>query len=190
MKQVIIAVAFGCLLLSCKKDKNIVPVQKSFYESTGNLIVLKIGDSLECAYEYNMSSIALSNDSLPLFYEVDSNYVWPIKFLKFTPNPDTIIRFASDVETKFYTPLIEKNSLKVNTQAISYNESNFQAFDAPIPPELESKWSEVSKLDIVKQYREANPTAKIGIQKVILKEIDLEHHILTSKLKFLIYLVK
>ena len=54
------------LIFSCKKAK-VCPTNmdaKSYYQSTGNFLVLQVGNVFEEAVEFNFPNLALSNDSI------------------------------------------------------------------------------------------------------------------------------
>ena len=47
MKQIVLIILLSFIAFSCKKEKVPTSVQKSFYQSNGNFLVLKVGDELE-----------------------------------------------------------------------------------------------------------------------------------------------
>lgn len=174
---------------SCQKDKNLGALLPNYYSSNGNLIVLKVSDTLESAYEYNLGEIVLQNDSIPFNLQTFSELNGSISYLKLGQNSDTILKISSS-GVQFYTSSIPKNKLKVTFPPVGFEPANFQVMGNQGHMDLESTWGKIAKLEIVKQYRMANPTAKIGIQKVNLKEINVELGILEMKEKHLIFLVK
>lgn len=189
MKLFYLLLLLSIALQSCQKDKNVGEILPNYYVSNGNLIVLKVSDTLESAFEYNLEEKALQNYSLPLNLQTFSELNGSISYLKLGQNSDTILKISSS-GVHFYTPSIPKNKLKVISPPVAFEPANFQAMGNQGQMDLESTWGKIAKLEIVKQYRMANPTAKIGIQKVNLQEINVELEILEMKEKHLIFLVK
>ena len=99
MKEIGLIILLSFIAFSCKKEKVPTTVQKSFYQSNGNFLVLKVGDELEAAYEYQLSSTSLSNDSLPLNWDSSDAGIDGMTmhyFLTFDPNEDTIIQHVNN----------------------------------------------------------------------------------------------
>jgi hypothetical protein len=189
MKPFITIILIGLVSLSCKKDIVPAPIETNYYQSNGNLLILKIGDELEGIYEYNLASTVLNNDSLPLSIETYSNGFNNYYYLKFSPNPDTLYSYASPNFT-FYTSLIDKNELQVLDNPIPFDSALFQQIGSQYNFNYSSIWSKISKLYIVKAYRNSNPTSKIGINRIVVDQYDEELGYSIPTEKFLIYLVK
>jgi hypothetical protein len=54
MKNALIIISIGFFLIGCNKDKVQNPIieEENYYQSNGNLLILKVGDEFEEAYEY------------------------------------------------------------------------------------------------------------------------------------------
>ncbi|MCX8485736.1 MAG: hypothetical protein ORN53_00885, partial [Crocinitomicaceae bacterium] len=128
MKQICLIIILSFIAFSCKKEKVPTSVQKSFYQSNGNFLVLKVGDELEAAYEYQLSSTSLSNDSLPLNWDSSDAGIDGMTmhyFLTFVPNEDTIIQHVNNYFS-YNAQLIDTSILEKLTSSIAYNHSDFQ----------------------------------------------------------------
>jgi hypothetical protein len=189
MKQILLLFLLGFVVLSCKKDKVPPPIQTNYYNSNGNLLILKIDDELEGVCEYNLTSIALNNDSLPLYFETYSDGIYEYRYLKFTPNPDTLIQISSNNFT-FFNALIDPNELENLSASLPFDSLQFQTIGNQNNMVFSTIWSKISKLDIVKTYRSSNPTSKIGIHRVIINEYDAQLGFNIPNEKYLILLVK
>ncbi len=189
MKPFITILLTGIVSFSCKKDKVPAPIETNYYQSNGNLLILKIDDDVEGIYEYNLASTVLNNDSLPLSIETYSDGFMNYYYLKFSPNPDTLYSYTSTNFT-FYTSLIDKNELQVLDSPIPFDSALFQQIGSQNNFNYSSIWSKISKLDIVKTYRNSNPTSKIGINRVVVDQYDEELGYSIPTEKYLIFLVK
>ena len=189
MKHILIFILIGLVISSCKKDKVSVPIETNYYQSNGNFLVLKIDEDLECIYEYNLASTVLNNDSLPLYFETYSDGMNNYSYLKFMPNPDTLF-WNNWNDYTFLTDKIDKNQLKSLSNSIPFDSSQFQLIGSQINTDYSLIWSKISKLDIVKAYRNSNSNSKIGINRIVIKEFDEELGFSIPHVKHLIYLVK
>jgi hypothetical protein len=189
MKNMILIFLIGFTILGCKKDKVPIPIETAYYQSKGNLLILRIDDNFECIYEFNLASTVLNNDSLPLYYESFSDGMNNYSYLKFGPNLDTLIQNSSNNYT-FYTNQIDKNELQNLGSSIPFDSIKFQAIGTQNNFTYSKIWSKISKLDIVKTYRNSNPTSKIGINSIIINEYDEQFGLSIPNEKYLIYLVK
>lgn len=191
MKQIVLIILLSFIAFSCKKEKVPTTVQKSFYQSNGNFLVLKVGDELEAAYEYQLSSTSLSNDSLPLHWDssdagidgMTMHYV-----LTFDPNEDTIIQHVNNYFS-YNAQLIDTSILEKLTSFIAYNHSDFQVVGSSNNVNDATIWSKIANLDIVKTYRTSNPTAKIGIQRIVENVYDPQFGFSVPIEKHLVFLV-
>ncbi len=174
----------GLALSGCKK-----PEQTNFYQSNGNVLILKVDEKLEAAYEFNLTNTTLVNDSLPLIYHTISNGINQNTVLQFTPNTDTLLMISSNNFT-FYSNPIPSENLQQLQSAISFDSAFFQVIGNATNVDLASIWSKIAKLDIVKTYRSTNPAAKIGIQKLNFSEYDPQLGFSVPNEKFLVFLVK
>lgn len=105
MKLFYLLLLLSIALQSCQKDKNVGEILPNYYVSNGNLIVLKVSDTLESAFEYNLEEKALQNYSLPLNLQTFSELNGSISYLKLGQNSDTILKISSS-GVHFYTPSI------------------------------------------------------------------------------------
>ena len=189
MKHSIYLLLIGLVVFSCNKDKVPPITQTNYYQSNGNLLILKIDDELEGIYEYNLTSIALNNDSLPLYFETYSDGIYEYRYLKFTPNPDTLIQVSSNNFT-FFNALIDPDELENLSASLPFDSLQFQTIGNQNNMVFSIIWSKISKLDIVKTYRSSNPTSKIGIHRVIINEYDAQLGFNIPNEKCLIFMVK
>ena len=189
MKHSIYLLLIGLVIFSCNKDKVPPLTQTNYYQSNGNLLILKIDDELEGIYEYNLTSIALNNDSLPLYFETYSDGIYEYRYLKFTPNPDTLIQISSNNFT-FFNALIDPNELENLSASLPFDSLQFQTIGNQNNMVFSTIWSKISKLDIVNTYRSSNPTSKIGIHRVIINEYDAQLGFNIPNEKYLIFMVK
>jgi hypothetical protein len=177
---VITGLVFSC----CKK-----PEQTNFYQSNGNVFILQVDEKLEAAYEFNLTNTTLVNDSLPLIYHTVSNGINQNTVLQFTPNLDTLLEISQSNITFFTNPIASENFQQLQN-AIAFDSTFFQVIGNATNVDLASIWSKIAKLDIVKTYLNANPSAKIGIQKFIFNEYDPQLGFSVPNEKFLVFLVK
>jgi hypothetical protein len=189
MKHIVVIFLIGIISFGCKKDKVPAPLEANYYQSNGNLLILKIDDNLEGVYEYNLASTVLNNDSLPLHFETFSDGINNYSYLKFTPNPDTLYKISSN-NFSFFSALIDKNKLENLSNSIPFNSLQFQIIGNQNNMDFESIWSKISKLDIVKTYRSSNPNSKIGINRIIINDYDEQLGFSFPNEKYLIFLVK
>ena len=180
----LLLVLLGLALSACKK-----PQKTNYYQSNGNVLILKVGENLEAAYEYNLANISLVNDSLPITYHTFSNGTTQNTFLQFSPNPDTLLEISQSTIT-FFTNSISSENLQQLYNALAFDSTNFQVLGGSSTMDFTSVWSKIAKLDIVKTYRNSHPTAKIGIQKFIFNEYDPQLGFSVPCEKFLVFLVK
>jgi hypothetical protein len=191
MKQIGLIIILSFIAFSCKKEKVPTSVQKSFYQSNGNFLVLKVGDELEAAYEYQLSSTSLSNDSLPLNWDSSDAGIDGMTmhyFLTFVPNEDTIIQHVNNYFS-YNAQLIDTSILEKLTSSIAYNHSDFQVIASSNNVNDATIWSKIATLDIVKTYRTSNPTAKIGIQRIVENVYDPQFGFSFPIEKHLVFLV-
>ncbi len=177
-------VLLGLTLSACKKAQ-----KTNYYQSNGNVLILKVGENLEAAYEYNLANISLVNDSLPITYHTFSTGTTQQTFLQFTPNPDTLLEISQSNIT-FHTNPISSENLQQLQNAIAFDSQFFQVIGNSSTINLASIWSKIAKLDIVKSYRNSYPSSKIGVQKFIFNEYDSQLGFSVPNEKFLVFLVK
>jgi hypothetical protein len=189
MKQIFILILIGTTIFSCRKDKVPAPIESNYYQSNGNFLILNIDEDLESAYEYNLASTALINDSLPLYFETNLDGTTNESFLKFNPNPDTLLHISASNST-FFANQIHKNELQSLTDSIPFNATQFHLIGTQNNTDYSLVWSKISNLDIVKTYRNANPNSKIGINSLIINEYNTELELIIPNKKHLVYLVK
>lgn len=191
MKQILLFMSLGIISFSCTKEKVPTSIQKSYYQSNGNFLVLQVGDELEEAHEYQLSTTVLSNDSLPLTWNSSVGGIDGMEiqsYLKYFPNQDTIVQFVNE-QLDFHSPLIDTSLLQKLTVSIPYNPSDFQVITGSNNGNAATIWSKISNLDIVKSYRTSNPIAKIGIQRIVEKVYDPQFGFSVPKEKYLVFLV-
>ena len=188
MKHTLILILISLVVFSCSKDKVPAPIENSYYESNGNLLILEIDEDLESIYEYNLTSTDLNNDSLPLYYETYSGLYFH-SYLKFTPNPDTLFEQSSNNYT-FFTPKIDVNELQNSSNSIPFDSTQFQLIESQNNFDYSSIWSKISNLEIVRTYRNSNPTSKIGITRIVSNVYDEQLGFGIPTEKHLIFLVK
>lgn len=180
---------FLLLIVGCKKEKVPAPTKTNYYQSNGNLLILKIGDNLDGIYEYNLNSTVLNNDSLPLHFETYSNGINNYVYLKFTPNPDTLLQYSSN-NFIFFTTQVDKIELQNLSSSIPFDSAKFQFIGTQNNSSYSSVWSKISNLEIVSTYRNSNPHSKIGINRMVINEYNPQLGFNTPHEKYLIYLVK
>lgn len=189
MKLLVILFLLGLISFGCKKDKVPAPIVSNYYQSNGNLLILKIDDNLEGIYEYNLALTSLNNDSLPLFFETYSDGLNNYSYLKFIPNPDTLFQISSN-NFIFYSILIDKNELEILNNSVPFDSAQFQLIGSQNNFDYSTVWSKISKLEIVKTYRTSNPNSKIGIHRIVINEYDEQLGFSIPIEKHLIFLVK
>ena len=191
MKQILIWMSLAIIAFSCIKEKVPTSIQKSYYQSNGNFLVLQVGDELEGAYECQLSTTVLSNDSLPLTWNSSVGGIDGMEiqsYLKYFPNQDTIVQFVNE-QLDYHSPLIDTSLLQKLTVFIPYNPFDFQVITGSNNGNAATIWSKISNLDIVKSYRTSNPIAKIGIQRIVEKVYDPQYGFSVPKEKYLVFLV-
>ncbi|AEA44568.1 hypothetical protein [Fluviicola taffensis] len=189
MRTPLFFLLIGLIFFSCKKDKIQPTISSNYYQSSGNLLILKIGDSLESVYEYNLASSELTNDSLPLYIDTNSNVVNDYTYWKFSPNPDTLL-WNSSTDFSFLTSEIDKTKLQLLNYSIPFDSTKFQLLFPQSNINCSLVWSKISNLDIVKTYRNSYPNSKIGLSKVLINEYDESIGFTVPRIKFLVFLVK
>lgn len=162
MKNTLLFMFIGFTLLGCKKEEIQHPTSRSFYQSQGNLLLLQVGETFECAYEYNLVSTELNNDSLPINLEVDLTGMFDYNYWIFSPNSDTLISNSS-VGVSFPTNTINENDLESLSFSIPFDSTQFQLIGNKYNSEFEPVWEKVSKLEIVKNYRNSQPNSKLEL---------------------------
>lgn len=188
MKNTLLLFFASILIFSCNKEDLIGSTNGVYYESTGNLLILQIGDTLECAYEFNLSSINLENDSLPLYFEREENELVPKTYWKFSPNPDTLFWYSTE-DQWFANPLIRKDDLELNSYELSYNPDLIQLITST-NSDHSTLWSQIANLKIVQDYRMANPSSKIALKRVVFREFNKEYSLNVPVEKHLFFVVK
>ncbi len=191
MKHIALIILVSFFAFSCTKEKVPISVQKSYYQSNGNFLVLKVGDELEGAYEYQLNTTVLSNDSLPLFWDSSVGGIDGMEvqsYLKYVPNQDTIVQCVN-LQFDYHTQLIDTSLLEKLTSSITYNHSDFQVIASSNNVNDAIIWSKIANLEIVKYYRTSNPTAKIGIQRIVEKMYDPQFGFSVPIEKHLVFLV-
>jgi hypothetical protein len=131
-----------------------------------------------------LASTALINDSLPLYFETNLDGTTNESFLKFNPNPDTLLHISASNST-FFANQIHKNELQSLTDSIPFNATQFQLIGTQNNTDYSLVWSKISNLDIVKTYRNANPNSKIGINSLIINEYNTELELIIPNKKTL-----
>jgi len=194
MKQILLLMSVCVITFACTKDKVPPSIQKSFYQSNGNFLVLKVGTVLEGAYEYQLNTTVLSNDSLPLIWDHSVGSVDGMSgqsILRFFPNQDTIIDYFYQQQFDYHTQLVDTSLLQKLSVSIPYNHADFQIlFPSNTVVSDAMIWSKMANLDIVKTYRTSNPTAKIGIQRIIDYEYNPQVGCSLPIEKYLVFFVK
>lgn len=189
MKPSFLLFLIGIVILSCKKEKIPITQTTNYYQSKGNLLIVKIDDDLESIFEYNLTSTELINDSLPLIVDSYSIGLTNYTCLRFVPNPDTLFQYSSNNFT-FFTPKIDKSEFQILINPIPFDSSQFQLIGAQDDFDFSSVWAKISRLDIVKTYRNSHPDSKIGIDSFVINEYDEQLGFSTPTKKYLIFLVK
>lgn len=192
MKTTALILLIGLIFLGCKKDK-VLPVTSpdaNYYNSKGNLLILVIGDTLESAYEYCLSTIQLSNDSLPIDYFAvpDETGLYGYEYWQFLPNSDTLF-WTHPNSVKFMENHIDANNLLTLQASLEYIPTQFQAIGSPTN-ETEDIWNVVSNLEIIKNYRGISPNSKIGIAKFVVNTFIEEWGFSVGDPKHFIFLAK
>jgi hypothetical protein len=188
MNKLLLFLCFTPFLFSCKKEKTVPPIENNFYQSNGNLIILKIGEDLESIYEFNLDTINLPNDSLPLYMESCSNGVQNFYVWKCSPNPDTLFGYSTN-NFFFNSPEIDQSALRRSIYPAPFNPNKFQLIGNPTDKDYQSLWSKISNLSILKFYRKSNPNAKIGIQQLVMSVYNESFGVSEPQIKYFVYLV-
>ena len=85
--------------------------------------------------------------------------------------------------------LIDTSILEKLTTFIAYNHSDFQVIASSNNVNDATIWSKIANLDILKTYRTSNPTAKIGIQRIVENVHDPQFGFSVPIEKYLVFLV-
>jgi hypothetical protein len=174
MKQLFSISLLVFFLFSCKKEKPSDDLFKQHYQSKGNLLVLKVSDSFEGAYEFNLEDIQLQNGSLPFESFTFFNGTQEYRAWALLPNADTLFTLSESNLLEFKTPFIERAQLGFHPLPTSVNFSSFQFIETIPLPNLQGIWSKIAHLEIVKKYRSASPGSPIGIMRVISNQLEPE----------------
>lgn len=189
MRYFTLLLFIGFVVVSCTKDKVPAPMVSNYYQSQGNLLILKIGTNLEGIYEYNLASTVLNNDSLPLCFSSYTDGINYFNYLKFTPNPDTLLQISANNFT-FFTNQIDKINLQYLNSTLPFDAVQFQSLGTQNNINYAQLWSKISNLDLVKTYRNSNPNSKIGINRIVINVYDEQLGISVPNAKYLIFLAK
>ncbi|MCJ8292680.1 MAG: hypothetical protein HRT58_22525 [Crocinitomicaceae bacterium] len=191
MKLTVIFLIIGFVFVGCKKDKVTPVISSSYYQSDGNFLILVLGDTLESVYEYNLPPVQLSNDSLQINYESvpGETGLYNYQYWKIQPNNDTLFWTYSNTFTFMEEQVSSKSLLSLNS-SLSFNLNQFQVIGSSLNVNIEDLWSNVSLLDIVKEYRESSPNSKIGISRQVVYIYDDQLNFNVPHLKHLIFVAK
>lgn len=192
MKFEIILLLLALSFFGCKKDNvENQPEVLNYYQSDGNVLIFVIGDTLEATYEYNLPNIQLINDSLPISYEStpDPSSMYQYQYWKFLPNPDTLF-WIHPWSFEFMEDQIDNQELFSLNTSLPFDSTEFQLIETFTYPNVLELWETVSHLAIVKSYRDASPTSKIGISRQVLFQYDENLGINVPQEKYLIILAK
>jgi len=193
MKYLLFVGLIGFSLSGCKKEKPIplAETKMNYYESDGNFMIFVVDDSLELAYEYNLQTIQLSNDLLPLIYEsvLGPNGMYNYNYWKLQPNNDTLF-WTYGGNLTFLEELIDINDLETSNLPSIPESNQFQIIGGNPNINILGLWDKVSSLEIVKEYRNSSPNSKIGILSQVVLGYDdatslsfpvMKHFIFISK---------
>lgn len=175
--------------MGCKKEKIQEPSSCNSYVSSGNLLLLVVGETFECAYEYNLVSTPLKNDSLPISINTDQSSMFSASYWQYQPNEDTLFQSSSQ-QVQFYTSEIDENDLENLDYYMPYDSTQFQKINGNNNSNLSTAWNQISNLEIVKQYRNARPNSKIGIARVPFSEFNEQLGYAVMSTKNIIFLTK
>lgn len=193
MKLIFILTLSSLTLTGCKKDKVTPTVEEgiNYYQSNGNFLMLLVGESFEGAFEYNLATTQLVNDSLSIIYESvpDESSMYNYTYWKFGPNLDTLFWTYSGFFT-FTEDIINNNILESLNASIQFDTTQFQSIGSLTNFSYETIWTKVSNLDIVKTYRDLNPNSKIGISKQIMWVYDDQLGFNAPSQKYLVFMAK
>lgn len=193
MKLIFILTLSSLTLIGCKKDKVTPTVEEdiNYYQSNGNFLMLLVGESFEGAFEYNLATTQLVNDSLPIIYESvpDGSGMYNYNYWKFAPNLDTLFWTYSSSFT-FTEDVINSNILEPLNASIPFDTTQFQGIGSTTNLSYKNIWTTVSNLDIVKTYRDINPNSKIGISKQTIWLYDDQLGFSVPYQKYLVFLAK
>jgi hypothetical protein len=187
----VLPVILAVLILGCNKDKvpEINNDEASYYQSNGNLLILLIDGDFNRAYEYNLASTELTNDSLRIQVDSESGGLSFKTYWRYLPNPDTLF-WQSDNKTTFNEFSIVTSSLEKLSTTVPLDTNLFQKIVIQEDVDYSEIWSEISNLSIVKTYRDALPQSKIGITREIIYELDEDLGFSVPKEVFIVVLVK
>jgi len=187
MKRIILICITALLFGGCKKDKVSPPL--SYYQSQGNFLLLIVGDSLESIYEFSLPTIQTFNDSLALNYDLIDDGMSFYSYWKLTPNEDTLFWSYANIFT-FNEERISSNDLKMSSSHLAFEPNQFQLIDAPPNTNTEELWSEISNVDLVREYRSSAPNSKIVISRQIQSIYNEEYNFSALHEKHFLFLVK
>lgn len=179
--------------VGCAKDKveSIESTTPDYYESEGNFLILVIDDTLECVYEYNLSTIQLNNDSLLVNYEsvADANNMFNYLYWKLDPNSDTL--FSSHPHNfEFFVAPVSSNDLLSLSTSMPFNLNQFQTIGSSPSTSVQDLWEVVSDLDIARTYRESLSNAKIGMSRHVITAFDPQLGFAVPHEKHFLFLAK
>ncbi len=171
MKYTFYFLAF-LFMFSCKKEdlneeNSFVADPTDYYQSQGNLLVLAITPQgeFDFAYEYQIDSIGIVNDSL-LIEMTHPTQSSPNEMLSaiVLPGYDTLFYHEPFIYYgEFWEDRIAAHEFYQNNVALAYQETQFQNLETGATfDNFQLLWYGVSKLDIVKDYRNSSPNTKIG----------------------------
>jgi hypothetical protein len=191
MKRALLLFLIGFIIVGCRKDKVPIPIpdEDNYYHSKGNLLILLIGEKLEGAYEYELNSTQLTNDSLPIIVETVPDVYYDYQYYKFAPNPDTLFWNYSGNFT-FMSEQIQGYQLMKHGYSLPLKMEKFQVFGSGNNIDYSKVWAEVSDLAIVRTYRNINPNSKIGISRFSISEFDEAVGFSVPTQKYVLYFAK
>jgi hypothetical protein len=192
MKLIFILAFFSVILIGCEKDKVPSIIEEiDYHQSNGNLLVLVVGDSFEEAFEYNLATTQLLNDSLPIIIESvpDGSGWYNYNYWKFAPNLDTIFWTHSNSIT-FMEDVINSNMFESLGTSVPFDTAQFQSIGSTTNVSKENTWDKVSNLEIVKLYRDSNPNSKIGVSRQVIWIYDDQLGFSIPYEKYLLFLAK
>ncbi|WP_205677811.1 hypothetical protein [Brumimicrobium salinarum] len=180
----------GFFLFGCKKEQ-VPPAEQNHYQSEGNFLLFVVGDTLEAAYEYNLSTIQVNNDTLPILFEsqTDGTGMQEYRIWKMQPNDDTLF-WTYESSSYFVEDEININDLLFEYAPLPYDSTQFQIISSKLNTDIEQLWTKVSRLQIVKEYRNVSPDSKIGISRQVLYSYNEELSSSVPAEKYLIFFVK
>jgi hypothetical protein len=175
-------------ILGCSKDEVISADNPSYYQPQGNLLILQVGNEFEGAYEFQLNTISLINDSLQIAKYSNPNELHPNSYWKLLPNDD-ILFLSSSYEVNFGVPMISKDSLQFLFSAFTLDTSSIQLISTS-QINLTELCLKIANLAIVKSYRLSLPNSKIGLARIIMQELNDENGLMIPVEKYLFFLVR